>query len=710
MRVRVQQQCEHSECGLACASMMLDYFVDKTKLSGLRERYGVPNGGYNLLQIQEVLKENGVLSKAIRIGRESLKLVPKPFIAFWDRKHFVVVEKVSSGSVSLVDPALGKKKVSNEEFDEHFSKIILYPTSEPKRKFQIPKLHPVLVENAKRNGRLLLATLAFSMIMQFMSLLVPYAIQNIVDGFENETIFSLKMLLAILMGLSANYFVFNLIRTRLITKLQTTFDKGFLGDTIQQLLDLPYSYFVNRSKGELIYRINSNTYIRQVIIDRMIELFIDICFFFLYLGAMMRYSPALATFTIFVAGALCLIMDANTKINRKIAQNEMVITTKSQDMINEMVNNIFTIKSTNSQRNLFTKWQDNFDKQIGLETKRAKYSSYLDNATQTIQLFYPLCIFLGGYFLVLHNKMTIGGIVAFSSIGTSFLCPIVAIMSSYGQLVAVKIYMERLLDIMDTPNETETEGKELPAISCREIDMEHVFYRYSQFSKYAISDVSVSVKPFEQVAIVGSSGSGKSTMMKVMASLYPVTNGRVAYGKKDVKDLNLHRLREKVGIVLQENMLFSGSFRENITMGRDFSDEEINKILEATNLTGLVESFPLGLETRISESGQNLSGGQRQKIAIARTIISNPQIVFLDEPTSALDNASEKIVMDYLFNMKATIVVVAHRLATIRDFDRIIVMDKGRIVEQGNHEELLAKNGIYANLYRMQPQNEEQTA
>lgn len=709
MRVRFQQQCEHSECGLACASMMLDYFVDKTKLSGLRERYGVPNGGYNLLQIQEVLKENGVLSKAIKIGRESLKQVPKPFIAFWDRKHFVVVEKVSPGSVSLVDPALGKKKVSNDEFEEHFSKIILYPTSDSKRKFQIPKLHPVLVENAKKNGKLLLSTLAFSMIMQFMSLLVPYAIQKIVDGFGSETIFSFKMLLAILLGLTTNYFVFNLIRTRLITKLQTTFDKGFLGDTIQQLLDLPYSYFVNRSKGELIYRINSNTYIRQIIVDRMIELLIDICFFFLYLGAMMRYSPALATFTIFVAGALCLIMDANTKINRRIAQNEMVVTTKSQDMINEMINNIFTIKSTNSQRNLFTKWSDNFDKQIGLEKKRAKYASYLYNATQTIQIFYPLCIFLGGYFLVLHDKMTIGGIVAFSSLGTSFLGPIVAIMSSYGQLVAVKIYLERLLDIMDTPNETETEGKELPAESCREIDMEHVFYRYSQFSKYAISDVSVSIKPFEKVAIVGSSGSGKSTMMKVMASLYPVTNGVVAYGKKDVRDLNVHRLREKVGIVLQENMLFSGSFRENITMGRDFTDEEINKVLAATNLTGLVESFPLGLETRISESGQNLSGGQRQKIAIARTIISNPQIVFMDEPTSALDNASEKIVMDYLFNMKATLVVVAHRLATIRDFDRIIVMDKGRIVEQGSHEELLERDGIYANLYRMQPQAAEKT-
>lgn len=704
MRVRFQQQCEHSECGLACATMMIDYFVDKTKLSGLRERYGVPNGGYNLLQIQEVLKENGVISRAIKIGMDSIKAVPKPFIAFWDHKHFVIVEKVTSNSISLVDPASGKKKLSSEEFEEHFSKIILYSTNERQRHFQMPRLHPILAENAKKNRKLLVSTLLFSMIMQCMSLLIPYSIQYIVDGFEGKNFLNIRVLMALLIGLSANFFVFNLIRTKVITRLQTAFDKGFLGNTIKQLLDLPYSYFVNRSKGELIYRINSNTYIRQVIIDKMIELVIDIVFFFLYLIVMLCYSPKLALFTLFIAILLCGISYLNTKANRKISQNEMVVTTKSQDMINEIVNNIFTIKSTNSQNNLYNKWQDNFEKQIELEKKRATYSSLLYNATQTIQSFYPLCIFLGGYLLVIQQKMTIGGIVAFSSIGASFLCPIIAIMSSYGQIVTVKIYLERLLDIMDTPNETETEGDEMPAEPCREICMEDVSYRYSQFSENAISNVSLQIKPFEKVAIVGGSGSGKSTLMKVMASLYPVTTGRVLYEKKDVNDLNIHRLREKVGIVLQENMLFSGSIRENITMGRDFSDDEINHVIGATNLKELVDSFPLGLETRISESGQNLSGGQRQKIAIARTIISNPQIVFLDEPTSALDNASEKIVMDHLFHIQATLVVVAHRLSTIRDFDRIIVMDKGRIVEEGNHEQLMSQDGCYANLYRMQPQ------
>ncbi len=187
-----------------------------------------------------------------------------------------------------------------------------------------------------------------------------------------------------------------------------------------------------------------------------------------------------------------------------------------------------------------------------------------------------------------------------------------------------------------------------------------------------------------------------------MACLYQTTTGNVYYDQCDVNDLNIHKLRENIGIVLQENLPFSGTFRDNITMGREFTTEEIFKSVEATNLEDLVNSFLLGLETNISESGQNLSGGQRQRITIARTIISNPKMMFLDEPTSALDNESEKVVMDYLFKMKVTLVVVAHRLSTIQKFDKILVMDHGRIVESGTHNELMKNDKYYARLYKTQ--------
>lgn len=213
-------------------------------------------------------------------------------------------------------------------------------------------------------------------------------------------------------------------------------------------------------------------------------------------------------------------------------------------------------------------------------------------------------------------------------------------------------------------------------------------------------NITLRIKPNEKVTIVGASGSGKSTLLKLAACLYETTSGNIYYDNHNVKDLNIHKLREKIGIVLQENALFNGTFRENITIGRDFSKEDILKNIQATNLMDLLTSFPLGLETNISESGQNLSGGQRQKISIARTIISNPKVIFLDEPTSTLDNDSEKIVMKHLFNMEATLVVVAHRLSTIQNFDKIVVMDQGKIVEIGTHEELLQKDSHYENLYK----------
>lgn len=700
MRIRFQQQYEHSECGLACASMLVDFFVKKIKLTSLRTQYGVPNGGYNLKQIQTVLSEYGINSKAVKINFESIDALPKPFIAYWNLKHFIIVEKITSKFIFIVDPAMGKRKISYEEFKEKFSEVALYVVDDSHRKFEMPKFNATILENIKKNKTLIAKTLFISLIMQCLSLLIPYLIQFIIDGRILSLMNGIFPIFLFIGLIVIFYFLSNMARTIIITTLQNSFDKDFLRMTIGQLLDLPYSYFSNRSKGELVYRINSNSYIRQILIEQVIGLIIDIFFFFLYLVAMFLYSRVLCVFTLLVTILLFVFSYINAKINRKITQNEIVILTKSQDIINEIVNNIFTIKSTNSQNNMYSKWENNFNEQIRMEKEKAKYASIFSNIPQTIQVFYPLVIFFIGYSLTLKQQISLGGVIAFSVIGSSFLNPMLSIMNSYSQLLMVKIYLDRLLDILETPNETSLLGNKMLSNYSGSIVLNNVSYRYSRFSEVAISNINLRIKANEKIAIVGASGSGKSTLLKLMACLYEPTSGDIYYDTSNVKSLNIHNLREKIGIVLQENVLFNGTFRDNITMGRDFSTDEILKSIDVTNLKDLINTFPLGLETNISESGQNLSGGQRQKISIARTIISNPKVIFLDEPTSALDNNSENIIMDYLFNMKSTLVVVAHRLSTIQKFDKIIVIDKGKIVEIGTHDELLKNNSYYTNLYK----------
>lgn len=696
MRIRLQQQSEHSECGLACATMLIDFFVRKTELNKMREYYGVPTGGYNLAQIQTILKNEEIETKAVKVNSNSLSQLSVPFIAYWKNKHFIIVEKMTKNEVHIVDPANGRKKVSYTDFEKYFSNIAMYMLTNKKRKYEFPKINSTLKVIIKNNKTIIFLTFAIFLIMQCINLYIPFIIQSIFDRNSSQNTKNIMFSVTLII---IGYFFTNLIRTWIITSLQTITEKDLLSSTINQLLDLPYSYFVNRNRGELIYRINSTSFIRQILINHIITLVVDMLFLSFYLLIMWNFSRVLTIVTIGITVVITIFSIINTKQNKRISQNEVSVVTNSQDLINEMVNNIFTIKSTNSQKNMYIKWRENYDKQIVYEKEKARANSVSANVPQTIQTFYSVIIYAIGYILVFNNLTTIGSIVGFSAIGISFLSPITSILQSYTQFQTVKIYLDRLLDILQTSNEKSISGTKKLESYLGDININNVMYKYSFFSEPALENISLNITPKQKVAIVGESGSGKSTLLKLLAGLYQTTSGEIYYDKVDIKELDIHTFRNHIGVVLQENVLFNGTFRENITMGRSYSDDRILQVVKSVGLESLIYKFPLGLETNISELGQNLSGGQRQKISIARTIIFNPEVIFLDEPTSSLDNISERKIIKNLFDMDATLVVVAHRLSSIQNFDQIVVMNDGEISAVGTHQELLSASRSYRKLY-----------
>lgn len=701
-KIRFQQQSEHSECGLACVAMLIDYFKGNTKLVKLRDYYGVPTGGYNFFQMKQILEEYNLESKAIKSSIQDLVLLPTPFVVFWNNNHFVIVESIKGDSFKIIDPALGKQKIGYDDFSKSYSGFALYVTT-PKirRKSHIrKKINNDLISCLKNVKGELLGVVLFSLVMQIFSILLPSLMQRIIDEKVNIYINGIWSILFFFLVLILLYFLTNMGRTRLITKLQTVFDKNLLSLTIRYLLGLPYSYFTNRSRGEIIYRINSNSYIRQILVDNVIGSVVDLLFFFVYLIALFYFNYYLAIVTIVLAFIIILFSVINARINQIMAQKELIASTKTQGVTSELVNNIFTVKATNTQQKFFNKWNDNFNEQIDIEIKKSKYSSIFLNIPQTIQAFYSLIIIFIGYILIINNKTTIGGVIAFNSIGVTFLTPLMSIINAYSQLLVVRVYLERLLDILETPSEKSMFGKNKIDKIRGKIELNHVSFKYSRFSDETLADISLTIHPKEKVAIVGPSGSGKSTLLHVISGLYKTTSGTIKYDNLDINDLDIQELRKHLGIVLQNHNVFNGTIKENITMERGYSDNDVLRTLSLTGLNDLIAELPIGLNTHISEDGNNLSGGQSQKLSLARTIIANPAVLLLDEPTSSLDNISETKIMRNLFNMESTVVVVAHRLSTIGNFDKIIVLNHGVIVGQGTHEQLMASNELYQNLYR----------
>lgn len=556
--------------------------------------------------------------------------------------------------------------------------------------------------------QVILEVLLGSFIVQLFGLVTPLFTQVILDKvIVHRTLTTLDVLAFGFIAVMIFEFLLNMSRKYIFVHTASKIDSKLGAKLFKHLFALPFTYFENRKVGNIIARVRELDQIRDFITNKSVSVIIDLFFSIVFVVMMLLYSIKL-TFVVlgFVSLIAILYLLVTPELRRRL-EKKFQMGAQSNSYLVESVTGIQTVKSLAIEGSMQKKWED----YLGNYVKSGFQLSNMGNISGAIsgmfQKAMTIAILYLGVKLVIENKLTIGQLIAFQMFANQFTAPILRLVNLWNELQQALLGIDRLGDILNTPVEVQSsKAITLPSVAGN-VKFDNVSFKYNMNSPYVINSLSLEIKQGMSIGLVGRSGSGKSTITKLIQRLYIANEGAIYIDGVDIKQMNPAWLRQNIGVVLQENYLFSGTIRDNISL--PMQNAPIELIINMAKIAGadeFIAQLPEGYETMVGERGSTLSGGQKQRIAIARALITNPKILIMDEATSALDYESESIIMR---NMKEitkgrTTFIIAHRLSTVRNCDLIVVMDKGRIVEMGSHNQLMAQNGYYRFL------NDQQTA
>ena len=715
-------------CGVTCLQMVCEYYKRKYTGNYLSSLCHATAEGVSLLGLRETAVQLGLDCECGRISIDSMESLDMPCILHWNQNHFVVLYKVKKGKKFYVaDPGKGLIKYDLEEFKSHWIStrsdgeekgiaMFLEPTPAfyshkedgEGEKNKNPRSFRFLFGYVKKYRRYFGQVILGMVVGSLLQLVLPFLTQSIVDvGIKNQDLGFIWLILLGQLMLTFSRTAIDFIRRWLLLHISMRVNISLVSDFFIKLLKLPMSFFDTKLMGDLMQRMNDHNRVNNFLTSQALSVTFAMLTFVVFTVVLLFYNKLI--FAIFLAGSLLyglwmtLFLRRRKVLDYELFEQQAINNNKTYEFITSMQE----IKLQDCEQRRRWEWEDTQVDLFNVQMKSLKLQQTQEAGSIFINEVKNIIITVVAATAVIHGQMTLGMMLAVQYIIGQLNSPVEQLMNFFYSLQDVKISLERINEIHRAEDENGKNGLRTSLTdNTKGIDIEHIMFKYDPHAlRETLDDVTIHIPEGKVTAIVGASGSGKTTLVKLMLGYYPVLEGKIAIGNTDINTLNKKWWRRQCGVVMQDGVIFSESIARNIAV--DDGDIDKERLLKAARIACIhdyVMSLPLKYNTKIGRDGVGLSQGQRQRILIARAVYKNPDYIFLDEATNSLDANNERSIVENLdtFYRGKTVVIVAHRLSTVRNADQIVVIDHGKVVETGNHETLTAKRGAYYNLVKNQ--------
>lgn len=696
------RQMELGDCGAACLAMVLRAYGRPAPLAELRDRSGTGRDGVSALGIVHAARHHGFEAVGVRCPSDRLDDLPAGAILHWGDNHFVVLVGRGRRGLRILDPALGRRTVSPQVVQEQYSGVALLltpPAGGPParqrgslRRARTARYRPFAVGV----GRPLGAAVALAAVVQACALVYPLVLRTVVEQVGVDAArASTAALFALVAALAVGYLLALVGRVLCLAAVQRSVDVRLTLGVLSHLARLPFAFVARRSTGDLALRVRSTFAVRQILTSSALSALLDGTLVLGYLVVILVIDPPFAALTLASVLVQVALVALTWRYLRETAAEALDRQTTAQSGLLELVSGFEILKATGSAQRAVDDWSLRLQAEVDAQVRNGRASGLVDGVLATLRFATPPALLILGLSRVADGSLDLAEMLALAALAVAVTVPVGALLGTVCALTSVFGYLDRLDDLLQTPPESNG-ARRPPEVLDGDVRLDGVAFRYSPLSAPALQDVQLHLGAGEHVAVVGASGSGKSTLALLIATLYDPTDGAVRVDGVPVTAYDRDALRSRIGVVTQKATLFNATVRDNIALGRSWiTDEDVVEAARAAALHEDVARLPSGYATRLGNAGSGLSGGQLQRIGLARALAGRPGLLVLDEATSALDPVTERAVHEALAELDCTLVVVAHRLSAVATADRVLVMDQGRLVDDGTYTALRRRSRAF---------------